>query len=51
MILHPVVRQDACIELAHHSLPDIIHTVLIVPLVKFRHAAIFCWTTGSELRW
>ena len=36
MIMYPVVRYDARVEVAHHALPNIINTVLIMLLVQLR---------------
>ncbi len=38
MVQHPIVRDDARVELAHEALPDVVHAVLVVPLVQLRHA-------------
>ena len=37
MLEHPVVRHQACVEIAHEALPYIIHAMLVVPLVHFRN--------------
>ena len=38
MIQHPIIRNDARIELAHQTLPDVIDAVLVMPLVQLRYA-------------
>lgn len=34
MIMYPIVRYDARVEVAHHALPNIINTMLIMLLVQ-----------------
>jgi hypothetical protein len=36
VVQHPVVRNDASIELAHQTLPDVVDAVLVVQFVQFR---------------